>query len=69
MSKWFELDVTVIKTYVVELEDDGCSQDAMDYVLNEFAGSDAEISSAVMLLTTDEEIREAKLRADEVCPL
>jgi len=67
MSKWFTLEVRVIKTYVVEVEDFGCAQDAIEYVFDEFAGANIEIEGPLLLL--DDEIENEKMCADEVCPL
>lgn len=70
MSKWFEVNVSIWKRILVEVEDDETAEDAVDIAVNEhLIGKDGEASA-----NSDEPLEGAKLdsarrHADEVLPL
>lgn len=70
MSKWFEVNVSIWKRVLVEVEDDETAEDAVDVAVGEILlGNDGEASA-----NTDEPLDGAKLasarrHADEVFSL
>ena len=65
MSKWYEVDVTLRKTYVVEVNDDDNADDAKEVVADQCIGDDFDIDNCIHL-ESEPVIKNAKVLADEV---
>lgn len=67
MSKWFEVKVTKVTVYAVEVEDNEGAEEAQEYALNEASGFDeVEVSPEIEGAVNIDRIRR---HADEVLPI
>lgn len=64
MSKWYEVEVTAVTVFAVEVTDDEGEEEALEYATNEVSGGD--VSAEATLITGESLIESTKRHADEV---
>lgn len=68
MSKWYEIAVTINRTYAVEIEDHETEEDAKKVLQDELCGDDYDLIDCFGPATEEHEVRNIQVLAyDKVC--